>query len=210
MKEALVTQVDSTHSSRAGRRRISAAHTRGCATCLTGLRSFDDVSCTAGAHRTRPLSRFWCRKPPKAALPMACRLLGPGNRCCVEARMKVLDPERLGWRPLPGLLGRHASSPQSVHALLGYFLRDRGSPTPFPGRDMLANEGFFDWGLARPLEKVIEGPAHFRLLMEIPELYRQSVAIVEPWANVGINPLGESVRASKNIAYLMQQIADAD
>ncbi|HEX6572233.1 MAG TPA: hypothetical protein VF055_09435, partial [Steroidobacteraceae bacterium] len=72
--------------------------------------------------------------------------------------MKILDPERLGWRTLPGLLGRHASSPQSVHALLGYFLRDRGSPTPFPGRDMLANEGFFDWGLARPLEKVIESP----------------------------------------------------
>ena len=57
---------------------------------------------------------------------------------------------------------------------------------------MLANEGLFDWGLARPLEKVIEGPEHLRLLLEMPELYRQSVAIVEPWANVGINPLGES------------------
>jgi hypothetical protein len=55
--------------------------------------------------------------------------------------MKTLSPEYLGWRTLPGLLGRHASSPQSVHALLGYFLRDRKSPTPFPGRDMLANEG---------------------------------------------------------------------
>jgi hypothetical protein len=124
--------------------------------------------------------------------------------------MKQLTRENLGWRALPGILGKGPSSPQSVHALLGYFLKDRQSPTPFPGRDMLASEGLFDWGLARPLEKVIEGPDHFRLLMEIPELYRQSVAIVEPWANVGINPLGESVRASKNIAYLMQQIADAD
>ena len=64
--------------------------------------------------------------------------------------------EHLGWRARPGILGLHASSPQSVHALLGYFLRDRNSPTPFPGRDMLAREGLFDWGIAPPLEKVIE------------------------------------------------------
>jgi hypothetical protein len=123
---------------------------------------------------------------------------------------KKLDPERLGWRTLPGLLGRHASSPQSVHALLGYFLKDRRSPTPFPGRDMLATEGFFDWGLARPLEKVIETAEHLRVLLEMPEIYRQSVAIVEPWGSVGTNPLGEPVRASKNLAYIMQQVADAD
>jgi GMP synthase-like glutamine amidotransferase len=121
-----------------------------------------------------------------------------------------LNPERLGWRTLPGLLGRHASSPQSVHALLGYFLKDRRSPTPFPGRDMLATEGFFDWGLARPLEKVIESAEHLRVLLEMPEIYRQSVAIVEPWDNVGTNPRGEPVRASKNIAYVLQQVADAD
>jgi hypothetical protein len=124
--------------------------------------------------------------------------------------MKPLTREQLGWRSRPGILGKHPSSPQSVHALLGYFLKDRHSPTPFPGRDMLTNEGLFDWGIASPLEKVIEGPEHMRLLLEVPELYRQSVAIVEPWANVGLNPQGESVRASKNIAYLLQQIADAD
>jgi hypothetical protein len=127
-----------------------------------------------------------------------------------DRRMKSLDPERLGWRTLPGLLGRHASSPQSVHALLGYFLKDRKSPTPFPGRDMLANEGFFDWGLARPLEKVIEGPEHLRVLLDMPEIYRQSVAVVEPWVSVGTNALGEPVRASKNVAYILQQVADAD
>ena len=124
--------------------------------------------------------------------------------------MKTLDPERLGWRTLPGLLGRHASSAQSVHALLGYFLRDRHSPTPFPGRDMLANEGVFDWGLARPLEKVIESPEHLRVLLTMPEIYRQSVAVVEPWNSVGTNALGEPVRASKNVAYVLQQVADAD
>ncbi|MCJ7453681.1 MAG: hypothetical protein MUO39_14595 [Steroidobacteraceae bacterium] len=57
---------------------------------------------------------------------------------------KRISIEHLGWRPRPGILGQHASSPQSVHALLGYFLRDRNSPTPFPGRDMLAREGLFD------------------------------------------------------------------
>jgi GMP synthase-like glutamine amidotransferase len=122
----------------------------------------------------------------------------------------ALDHERLGWRTLPGLLGRHASSPQSVHALLGYFLRDRRSPAPFPGRDALAAEGLFDWGIARPLEKVIEGPEHLRVLLEMPEIYRQSVAVVEPWASVGTNALGEPVRASKNVAYILQQVADAD
>jgi len=124
--------------------------------------------------------------------------------------MKTLSPEYLGWRTLPGSLGRHASSPQSVHALLGYFLKDRKSPTPFPGRDMLANEGVFDWGIARPLEKVIESPDHLRVLLDMPEIYRQSVAVVEPWSNVGTNPRGELVRASKNIAYILQQVADAD
>jgi len=93
---------------------------------------------------------------------------------------KDLAMEHLGWRARPGILGAHASSPQSVHALLGYFLRDRDSPTPFPGRDMLAQEGLFDWGLAPPLEKVIEGPQHLRFLLQMPELYRQSVSIIEP------------------------------
>ena len=44
----------------------------------------------------------------------------------------------------------------------------------------------------------------------MPELYRQSVSIIEPWPDVGTNPRGETVRASKNIAYMLQQIADAD
>jgi hypothetical protein len=115
-----------------------------------------------------------------------------------------------GWRARPGILGPHASSPQSVHALLGYFLRDRLSPSPFPGRDRLAREGMFDWGLAPPLEKVIERPEHLQTLMQMPELYRNSVAVIEPWPSVGTNPRGEQVRASKNTAYVLQQVADAD
>lgn len=124
--------------------------------------------------------------------------------------MKPLTLDHLGWRPRPGILGKHASSPQSVHALLGYFLRDRGSPTPFPGRDMLANDSFFEWGVAPPLERVIETPAHLQFLLGMPELYRHSVAVIEPWEYVGSNRQGEAVRASKNVAYILQQVADAD
>ena len=114
-------------------------------------------------------------------------------------------PALLGWRDKPGILGQHASSPQSVHALLGYFLRDRRSPTPFPGRDRLAREGLFEWGLAPPLEKVIETQEHLQALLQMPELYRQSVSVIEPWPNVGTNQRGETVRASKNLAYVLQR-----
>jgi GMP synthase-like glutamine amidotransferase len=119
-------------------------------------------------------------------------------------------PQLLGWRERTGILGQHASSPESVHALLGYFLRDRRSPTPFPGRDRLALEGLFDWGVAPPLERVIEKAEHLQALMQVPDIYRHSVSIIEPWPNVGTNQRGEQVRASKNIAYVLQQVADAD
>jgi len=64
--------------------------------------------------------------------------------------------------------------------------------------------------VAPPLEKVIEHPDHLRALLQMPELYRNSVGVIEPWPNVGTNPRGEQVRASKNVAYVLQQIADAD
>ena len=44
---------------------------------------------------------------------------------------------------------------------------------------------------------------HLHVLLGMPEIYRQSVAVVEPWASVGTNPRGEPVRASKNIAYIL-------
>lgn len=116
----------------------------------------------------------------------------------------------LQWRTTPGIFGKHPSSVQSVHALLGYFLKDRSSPTPFPGRDELAHGGTFDWGIGPPLEKVIDDGRALELLLGLPEIFRQSVSIVEPWPNVGINLQGESVRASKNVAYILQQAADAD
>jgi hypothetical protein len=118
--------------------------------------------------------------------------------------------ESLAWRTRPGILGSHPASPESVHTLLGYYLNDRSSPSPYPGRDMLLDGGLFEWGVAPPLEKVISGPEELKLLLGMPEVYRQSIHVVEPWGNVGINLQGEAVRASKNIAYILQQVADAD
>lgn len=118
--------------------------------------------------------------------------------------------ESLGWRTRPGILASYPSSPESIHALLGYFLQDRDAPSPFPGRDLLLDPNLFEWGTAPPLEKVIAGPAELELLLTLPEIFRQSVAVVEPWQHVGINLHGETVRASKNVAYILQQVADAD
>jgi len=115
-----------------------------------------------------------------------------------------------GWRTTPGILGQHPSTMQSVHALLGYFLKDRHSPTPFPGRDELVHTASFEWGAAPPLEKIIEGRTELSALLELPEIFRQSISIVEPWPDVGVNLFGEKVRASKNVAYILQQVADAD
>jgi GMP synthase-like glutamine amidotransferase len=118
--------------------------------------------------------------------------------------------QQMGWRTQPGILGKHAASAQSIHALLGYFLKDRVSPSPFPGRDGLLEHGLFEWGVAPPLEKVISSREELELLLGLPEIYRNAVSVIEPWENVGINLQGEGVRASKNIAYLLQQVADAD
>ncbi len=78
--------------------------------------------------------------------------------------------QQLGWRTRPGILGKHAASTQSIHALLGYFLRDRDSPSPFPGRDMLVDDRLFEWGVAPPLEKVIASRQELDLLLGLPEL----------------------------------------
>lgn len=132
----------------------------------------------------------------------------PKNRNTVQPER--LDFEHLGWRTSPGILAKHPTSPQSVHALLGYFLSDRDSPSPFPGRDILIDNGLFEWGVAPPLERVIRSAFELNYLLTLPQVFRNSVSVVEPWKNVGINVQGEEVRASKNVAYILQQVADAD
>lgn len=125
-------------------------------------------------------------------------------------RAESLNFEHLGWRTTPGILGKYPTSPQSVHALLGYFLSDRESPSPFPGRDILIDNGLFEWGVAPPLERVIGSAFELDYLLTLPQVFRNSISVIEPWKNVGINVQREEVRASKNVAYILQQVADAD
>lgn len=74
----------------------------------------------------------------------------------------------------------------------------------------MAENPNFSWGSGNLLEKVIDSQEAFEHLMTNPQLFRNSIAIIEPWQHVGCNPLGEEVRASVNVAYLAQKIADCD
>ncbi|NER48680.1 MAG: hypothetical protein F6J92_18685, partial [Symploca sp. SIO1A3] len=64
--------------------------------------------------------------------------------------------------------------------------------------------------LDKPLEKVIDSEEAFAYLMTNPQLFRNTITIIEPWKHVGYNHLGEDVRASVNVAFLAQKIADCD
>jgi hypothetical protein len=113
------------------------------------------------------------------------------------------------WRELPGYIINDAIEFESVHSLIGYFLRDRDAPNPLPDKPLFVN-GQFEWGVHPPLEKVIRNENELKELFLRPYVSRNSVCIIEPWVHVGINELGEEVRASKNVAYLMQKIANTD
>lgn len=114
------------------------------------------------------------------------------------------------WRLHPGYLGAGGSRFESIHILLGRFLADRHSPDPLADRSLLLDNPGFEWGQGQPLEKVIDSQTAFETLLMNPQLYRSGVAIIEPWEHVGANALGEDVRASVNVAYLTQKIADCD
>lgn len=114
------------------------------------------------------------------------------------------------WRLRPGYLSKNGSEFESIHILLGRFLADRHSPDPLGEPSLLTDNSAFKWGQGQPLEKVIDSVASFETLMTQPRLFRNAIAIVEPWEHVGSNPLGENVRASLNVAYLTQKIADCD
>jgi hypothetical protein len=114
------------------------------------------------------------------------------------------------WRSRPGYLSEGNSDFESVHVLLGQFLGDRHSPDPLPDASLLLENSQFCWGEGRPLEKVIHSPSELAVLMQHPALFRNAIAIIEPWEHVGKNPLGEAVRASLNVAYIAQKIADCD
>lgn len=116
----------------------------------------------------------------------------------------------LKWRSQPGYLAEGGSDFESVHVLLGRFLGDRHSPDPLPDRSLLSENPQFQWGQGKPLEKVMNAQADLEKLMLQPRLFRDAIAIIEPWEHVGYNPLGEHVRASGNVAYIAQKVADCD
>ncbi|WOB45129.1 hypothetical protein HNI00_19755 [Thermoleptolyngbya oregonensis NK1-22] len=114
------------------------------------------------------------------------------------------------WRLRPGYLSEGDSDFESVHVLIGQFLADRHSPDPLPDDSLLTENTEFRWGAQKPLEKVIASQAELDFLLRHPALFRSAIAIIEPWEHVGRNPLGEEVRASLNVAYIAQKIADCD
>jgi hypothetical protein len=75
---------------------------------------------------------------------------------------------------------------------------------------LFANDGRFLWGAAPPLEKIVWSREDLHLLALNPLLLQNAVTIIEPWDHVGHNAAGEPLRASTNIAYLLQKIADCD
>ena len=117
---------------------------------------------------------------------------------------------RSQWRLTPGYLHQGYSDFESVHILLGRFLADRTSVAPLSERELFASDGRFEWGHEKPLEKVINSRADLEFLLLHPNLLRKSIVIIEPWQHVGFNALNEEVRASKNVAYIAQKVADID
>ncbi|NET00880.1 MAG: hypothetical protein F6K62_02855 [Sphaerospermopsis sp. SIO1G2] len=114
------------------------------------------------------------------------------------------------WRLTPGYLREGGSDVASTLILLGHFLADRNSPSPLPEKSLFTEDGEFEWGDAPTLEKVISSLEDWEFLLHNPRLFRHSIFIIEPWNHVGINDLNEEVRASKNVAYMAQKIADCD
>lgn len=114
------------------------------------------------------------------------------------------------WRSRPGYLSEGDSDFESIHILLGQFLADRHSPDPLSDESLLTENTNFAWGQGKPLEKVIYSPQELSFLMQHPALFRNAIAIIEPWEHVGYNPIGEHVRASLNVAFITQKIADCD
>ena len=110
--------------------------------------------------------------------------------------------------PRPGYISAGGSVFESIHILLGRFLSDRHGTDPLGDPTLLTHNPGFRWGEGAPLEKVIDSPEAFDALLMNPQIYRNSIAIIEPWEHVGYNPRGEHVRASVNVAYLAQKIAD--
>ena len=109
------------------------------------------------------------------------------------------------WRPETGYL-LEGSNIETASILLGRFLNDRSDYHPLPEKDLFTDQKF-EWGIP-PLEKVITSSTDLDYLVNNPRLFENAICIVEPWEHVGFHPDGTPVRASKNVAYITQKIAD--
>lgn len=114
------------------------------------------------------------------------------------------------WRMTPGYLRKGGSDIESSLILFGRFLADRSSEDPLPEKPLFDAQGNFNWGETPPWERVINSPDDWQFLLQHPELFRHALFIIEPWEHVGFNDLQEEVRASKNVAFIAQKIADCD
>jgi hypothetical protein len=120
----------------------------------------------------------------------------------------IAQTTHASWKRQLGYASEYGSDFQAVHILLGRFLADRTSPNPLPETELFTADGVFEWGAAPPLEKILRSPDDLHFLMRHPELYRNCLTIIEPWSHVGFNMLGEEVRASRNLAYVAQRVAN--
>lgn len=109
------------------------------------------------------------------------------------------------WFPKTGYL-LEGSNIETASILFGRFLNNRSEHFPLPEKDLFT-DGKFKWGVP-PLEKVVTSADDLDFLTNNPRLYGNAISIIEPWNHVGFHPDGSPVRASKNVAYIAQKIAD--
>ena len=104
------------------------------------------------------------------------------------------------------------SNLSSIQTLLGDFINDRDSPSLIRKLHENKVEGLSNssWGKSEPLEKVVINNEDLVKILNHPKMLKNSICIIEPAEHVGTNLAGEDVRASSNIAYLSQFIADCD
>ena len=100
----------------------------------------------------------------------------------------------------------------SIQTLLGDFINDRDSPSLISKlhNKKIEKLSKSSWGESEPLEKVITNNKDISRILNHPKLLKNSICIIEPADHVGTNLAGENIRASSNIAYLAQFIADCD
>ena len=100
----------------------------------------------------------------------------------------------------------------SIQTLLGDFINDRDSPSLISKlhNNKIEKLSKSSWGESEPLEKVITNNEDISRILNHPNLLKNSICIIEPADHVGTNLAGENIRASSNIAYLAQFIADCD